>query len=64
MTAYTARQVRRMAAHIETCDTCGDDEIRASLYDESLPPGELADYIASGHAPAWQAILTRTPATT
>lgn len=46
-----------MVEHIETCATCGDQEIRAGLYDESLPPEELADYIASSHDPAWLAIL-------
>ena len=34
-----------MVEHIETCATCGDQEIRAGLYDESLPPEELADFM-------------------
>lgn len=56
--------LHRMAAHIERCDTCGDEEIRAGLYDEALPPEELQDYIASSHDPRWLAILTRNSATT
>jgi hypothetical protein len=41
--------VRAMVKHIEGCDKCGDEEIRAAVYDESLPPSELADYIRSSH---------------
>lgn len=58
---YTAAQIRTMAGHIESCEVCGaGPEITASLYDEGLAPEELADFIATGHAPAWLAMLTRS----
>ncbi|MFG1755926.1 hypothetical protein [Streptosporangium sandarakinum] len=57
---YTAPQIRAMVLHIEGCAECGDDaEILAGLYDEGLPPEELADYIATAHDPAWLDLLHR-----
>ncbi|MET8145651.1 hypothetical protein ABZU32_35570 [Sphaerisporangium sp. NPDC005288] len=55
MTAYTPAQIRDMVTHIEGCEQCcGDDEeIRAALYDESLPPAELEDYIRVTHSREW-----------
>ncbi|MEV7011915.1 hypothetical protein [Streptosporangium sp. NPDC051022] len=52
---FTAEQVHAMVTHIERCPLCGagDAELLASLYDESLPPDELAVFIATGHDPAW-----------
>ncbi|MEV4382191.1 hypothetical protein [Streptosporangium sp. NPDC049644] len=56
---YTAAQVAAMAGHIRTCEVCGaDPEITAGL-NEGLAPGEIADFIATGHDPAWLALLTR-----
>ncbi|WP_433382690.1 hypothetical protein [Streptosporangium sp. CA-115845] len=58
---YTAAQIRVMVGHIESCEVCGDDpEISAGLYDEGLAPEELADFIATGHDPAWLNLLTGT----
>uniref|UniRef100_UPI003F495723 hypothetical protein n=1 Tax=Sphaerisporangium sp. CA-236357 TaxID=3240030 RepID=UPI003F495723 len=58
---YTADQIRDMVTHIQGCqECCGDDqEILASLYDESLPPAELADHIQITHSAEWRAFLDR-----
>ncbi|MET8146353.1 hypothetical protein ABZU32_39105 [Sphaerisporangium sp. NPDC005288] len=55
--SYTAAQIRDMVTHIEGCaECCGDDEeMRAALYDESLPPAELEDYIRMTHSQEWAA---------
>jgi hypothetical protein len=49
-----------MATHIRTCRICGnggkDPEISEGLH-EGFPPEEMADFIASGHAPAWLALM-------
>ncbi|WP_433346903.1 hypothetical protein ACQP25_28540 [Microtetraspora malaysiensis] len=47
--SYTASEISKMVEHVEGCDTCGDEDTRAGLYDESLPPEEIADYIKSAH---------------
>ncbi|MGW4644081.1 hypothetical protein ACWEN6_36570 [Sphaerisporangium sp. NPDC004334] len=54
---YTAAENRDMVTHIEGCEQCcGDDEeIRAGLYDEGLPPAELEDYIGVTHSAEWVA---------
>ncbi|MET8047371.1 hypothetical protein ABZU75_07175 [Streptosporangium sp. NPDC005286] len=58
---YTAVQIRAMVGHVESCEVCGDDpEISAGLYDEGLDVEKLADFIATGHDPAWLALLTGT----
>lgn len=57
--SYTAAQVAAMAEHIRTCLVCGaDPEISQSIH-EGLPPEELEAFIATGHDPAWLALLTR-----
>ncbi|MBG0831733.1 hypothetical protein HS041_28840 [Planomonospora sp. ID67723] len=50
-----------MVTHTEACEECrgGDSDILAATYDESLPPQELADYIASTHSPEWTAFMER-----
>jgi hypothetical protein len=57
----TPQQVRDMVIHILGCELCaaGDEELAAAVYDESQPPEELADFIASAHSPKWQSFLTR-----
>ncbi|GAA3037468.1 hypothetical protein [Streptosporangium longisporum] len=59
-TRWTATQVFDMATHIRTCRVCGDGgqdpEISAGLTEE-WPVEEMADFIASGHHPAWLAML-------
>ncbi|MET9067780.1 hypothetical protein [Streptosporangium sandarakinum] len=56
--SHTAAQIRAMVLHVQGCAECGDDaEILAGLFDESLPPEELADYIATAHDPAWPALM-------
>lgn len=61
MTRWTAAQIRDMVAHIEGCPDCsGDDQdIIASTHDESLPPEELAEYIATTHSPEWAAFVAQ-----
>lgn len=58
---FTVQQIRDMVLHIQACPMCaaGDEELAASVYDESLPPEELAAFIAAGHSPEWQSLLTR-----
>ena len=58
--SYSASQVHDMATHIRTCRICGDGgedpEISAGLT-EDFPPEEMADFISSGHHPAWLALM-------
>ncbi|GAA3821319.1 hypothetical protein GCM10022226_47000 [Sphaerisporangium flaviroseum] len=62
--SYSAEQIRQMVLHIEECEQCcGDDEeVRAGLFDESLPPEELADYIADTHSAQWKDVMKRAAA--
>ncbi len=52
-----------MVTHIRTCRVCGDGGqdpgISAGLTEEFLPK-EMADFIASGHHPAWLDILANS----
>ncbi|MEV6868084.1 hypothetical protein AB0M44_44780 [Streptosporangium subroseum] len=57
---YSAAQVHDMATHIRTCRVCGDGgrdpEISAGL-SEDFEAEEMAEFIASGHHPAWLALM-------
>lgn len=56
----TLKQLADLVAHVDTCDTCGDEEIRAELHEidergfEPYEAIDLADLVSIAHSQEWQ----------